>query len=524
MKTIIYNSFIFVFSCFFVQTINAQDPNWAVNSANYQYSMTFTAFLNVNGTTLASTNDKVAAFVNGEIRGVAHVEFVASVNKYVSYLSVYANSDKEIISFKIYNSSSQAVVNTNKTAIFSIDGNLGGISQSYSIANPELNENAVFNSFKFLGITAVAEEITSDKITIVLPKNTNLNSLTPVFNSSVNSKVFVAGILQESESDSHDFTNPIVYKILSENEANLSTYTVKVTKALNENPTTVAISTSENVQTNTIPVALNITFSKVVSDFEVSDFVLENAVISSFSTLDSQTYNVAIIPISQGDFSAQIPAGVSFDENNNKNESSNKIKLTYNILKPIISSISVEKDAASRWFLVTFTKDVLNVDTADFELIGSASSGLTISNVSAISANLYKIEILNSNSEIGVVSLQLKSTSDIKDFFGNTIVLSEFEAFFLNTIVLSTEDVFSNTSFSMYPNPTSDFIKLKSAEIEHKQIFIYDTNGKEVFSKKFYQKEIIQEIIIDVKKLKTGLYFLKLISKNGNTTKKIIKI
>ena len=81
----------------------AQDPNWSVNSANYQYSMTFTAFLNVNGTALTSTNDKVGAFINGELRGVASVVYVSSADKYVVFLSVFANTNGETISFKIYN-------------------------------------------------------------------------------------------------------------------------------------------------------------------------------------------------------------------------------------------------------------------------------------------------------------------------------------------------------------------------------------------------------------------------------------
>jgi hypothetical protein len=115
---------------FWIQNLQAQDPNWSFNTSDYQYSMTFTAFLNVDGTTLTSANDKVAAFVNGEIRGVANVVYVASANKYVTYLSVYANTDNETISFKIYNSSSDTVVNIDKTINFSIDENIGGIAQA----------------------------------------------------------------------------------------------------------------------------------------------------------------------------------------------------------------------------------------------------------------------------------------------------------------------------------------------------------------------------------------------------------
>jgi hypothetical protein len=195
MKTNLF--FIFLIG-FFIKSVNAQNPNWSVNAASYQYSMTFTTFLNVNGTTLINSNDAVAAFVNGEIRGVSMVQYVASANKYIAFLTVFANTDNEIINFKIYNSTSNNVVNIDTSEIFKIDGHLGGIFQSYSIASPKLNESAQITSFKLDGITAVSTNISSDKITIVIPNNSDVSSLTPVFESSAKSKVFVNEVKQTS--------------------------------------------------------------------------------------------------------------------------------------------------------------------------------------------------------------------------------------------------------------------------------------------------------------------------------------
>jgi hypothetical protein len=400
--------------------------------------MTFTAFLNVNGTTLNGVNDKVAAFVNGEIRGVSAVVYEATANKYVTYLSVFANTDKETINFKIYNSATDLVVDINKSTGFRIDGNVGGIFQSFSIASPQLNENAVFNSFNFAGISSVNEVITSDKVNIVLPDNTSVTSLMAVFETSVKSKVFIDGVLQTSGNTAHNFTNALIYKVLSENEATLTIYEVSVSVALNNNPTTVIISSSENLHTNAIPVSLDIAFSKVISGFKKSDFTIENGVISTFTTSDFQNYKVAIIPLSQGNFSVQIPANISLDENGNPNEFSNKVNFIYDISKPLISAISIEEDTDSWWFLVTFNEAVLNVDVTDFDLKGAASNALTISDVFTISSNVYKVSIASSNSENGVISLQLNENSDIKDLAGNTSVLSEFEAYFRrNTSSLS---------------------------------------------------------------------------------------
>ncbi|TXD51036.1 MULTISPECIES: Ig-like domain-containing protein [unclassified Polaribacter] len=465
MKTVLNKLFFIVFVGLFIQTIKAQDPNWSVNSASYQYSMTFTAFLNVNGTTLNGVNDKVAAFVNGEIRGVSAVVFEASANKYVTYLSVFANTDKETINFKIYNSATDLVVNINKSTDFRIDGNVGGIFQSFSIASPQLNENAVFNSFNFAGISSVNEEITSDKINIVLPENTSVTSLTAVFETSVKSKVFIDGVLQTSGNTAQNFTNALIYKVLSENEATLTIYEVSVSVALNNNPTTVIISSLVNLNTNSSPVSLDIAFSKVVSGFEKSDFIVENGVLSTFTTSDFQNYKVAIIPFSQGNFSVQVPANISLDENGNPNEFSNKVNFIYDISKPLISAISIEEDTDSWWFLVTFNEAVLNVDVTDFQLKGAASNALTISEVLLISSNVYKVSIASSNLEIGIISLQLNGNSDIKDLAGNTNVLSEFEAYFMsNTSSVSNSVVakmFLEGAYNVSSGMMNDDLRVK---------------------------------------------------------------
>lgn len=518
MKTIIYKILCIAFTSFWVQNLNAQDPNWTVNISNYQYSMTFTTFLNVDGKTLTATNDKVAAFVNGELRGVTNVIYVTSVNKYVAYLTVYANTNNEIINFKIYDSAKDVVVNIDKNETFAIDENVGGIFQSYSIASPALSDKAVFNSFNFSGITALSKDISSDKINIVLPKDTNLSALIPVYNSSIRSKVFVEDILQESGNSTQDFTNLIIYNVLSENEAVLTSYEVSVTSTVNENPTTVTILNPGNL--NIVPIPLNISFSNNTIGFDVSDFIIENAIISSFIKIDSKNFKVEIIPLSQGLLSAQVKEGSTIDEDNNQNEISNKLAIIYDINKPLIHIVSVDTNADSWWFIVDFNEDVLNVDKTDFKLKGVAANSLVISSIEAISNKQYKVNISNSNTETGVISLQLNNESDIIDNSDNKIILSEFEAYFLNNEVLSIKDNFFLNDVSITPNPVVNLLKVSLKEGFLKQVVIFDINGKIVYSKKSNQNKLT----INFENKTQGIYFLRIISDKGIQTKKIIKI
>lgn len=432
MKVFIYKIVLISTFCMIYENVQGQVSDWSVNAANYQYSMTFTAFLSVNGTVLTSVNDKVFAFVGDEVRGVSNVEYIESVDKYVTFLTVYANTNNEIINFKIYNSNTQFVEEVEKTAIFKIDESLGSVFQSYSISNSQLNNEAIFNFFGFMEMSAISTEILSDKINIILPQNTDLTNLTPEFTTSDNSKVFVNNILQETESITKDFTRPIVYEVLSEDEVNLNEYEVSVANFVNNEPITVIVSNSGVTNVNSVPISLDVTFSEVVSGFQTTSLLLENAMISSLITEDDKTYKVSLIPLSQGEFSIQVPQEAALDINNNYNEASNKISLTYDIVKPLITNVSIDEDEASWSFLVDFNEEVLNVDVFNFELAGQGSEELEILSIEKVSSIQYKLKVSGISEVLGTVSLKIKETNNITDISGNLLVQTDIEAYFLN--------------------------------------------------------------------------------------------
>ncbi|WP_158841007.1 MBG domain-containing protein [Polaribacter sp. L3A8] len=228
------NSILFIF-LLLVANVYSQSPDWSVNASSYQYNMTFTVFLNVNGTVLINANDKVGAFVNGENRGEATVVYNANAKKYVAYLTVLANTAAETISFKIYDSTNNTIINVPKTEVFEINKNLGGAFQSYSIANPTLNSQAKINSFSYQGIAIENTLITNNTVTIEVLSTVDITNLTPVFTTENNGKVYSNKTLQVSSNNTLDFSNDVVYEVLSEDESQKVLYTVKVKKIVNTN-------------------------------------------------------------------------------------------------------------------------------------------------------------------------------------------------------------------------------------------------------------------------------------------------
>ncbi|MES2689956.1 MAG: LamG-like jellyroll fold domain-containing protein, partial [Bacteroidota bacterium] len=80
--------------------------NWAVNSQNYQNSMSIVGQVRINNVISTNADDKLAVFVNGECRGIANLQYFPQIDRYYAFLNVYSNvTQGETLEFKIWNAS-----------------------------------------------------------------------------------------------------------------------------------------------------------------------------------------------------------------------------------------------------------------------------------------------------------------------------------------------------------------------------------------------------------------------------------
>ena len=82
---------------------------------------------------------------------------------------------------------------------------------------------------------------------------------------------------------------------------------------------------------------------------------------------------------------------------------------------------------------------------------------------------------------------------------------------------------FNLLGFSMYPNPTTNYVNLSfSNASKNIDIAVFDVLGKQVFSKQ--KAELIDSsFTLDVSNYNNGLYFVKINSEGKTITKKLIK-
>lgn len=108
-----------------VLDVSCMAPEWAINPAAYQYSMSIIARVAAEGSELTNENDFVAAFVGNQLRGIARPQDVA--NDTLVFLTVFSNrTDGETVRFEVWDDDRcKHYHSTAERAPFSADNVLG---------------------------------------------------------------------------------------------------------------------------------------------------------------------------------------------------------------------------------------------------------------------------------------------------------------------------------------------------------------------------------------------------------------
>src|SRR5690554_2134948 len=86
----------------------------------------------------------------------------------------------------------------------------------------------------------------------------------------------------------------------------------------------------------------------------------------------------------------------------------------------------------------------------------------------------------------------------------------------------SSTDQFTETAFSIYPNPTTDVLNITSTSTENiTQAKIYDLSGKQLLHLTFDKHQAQQQIAVE--HLASGIYIIELASEKHTQKTKFIK-
>jgi len=79
-----------------------------------------------------------------------------------------------------------------------------------------------------------------------------------------------------------------------------------------------------------------------------------------------------------------------------------------------------------------------------------------------------------------------------------------------------------NTKFTLYPNPANNELRITNYELRDGVIEIFDVYGRKVKGEGRKEKGE-KEVVVDVSNLASGIYFIRLIDKNGIAVQRFIK-
>lgn len=109
----------------------AGTPAWQVAPAAFEQSMSVTAAVTLRGQTPESNGHLLAAFVGGQVRGVAAP--VVVLDRELYFLSIYANVAGEAITFQYYDATDDRIYPVKETLSFSANALLGNPQEPLTV-------------------------------------------------------------------------------------------------------------------------------------------------------------------------------------------------------------------------------------------------------------------------------------------------------------------------------------------------------------------------------------------------------
>ena len=162
----------------------AEEPDWNVNSTDFDFSMNIVGRVKIEGKFSEDRYDKIAAFIDGEVRGTAYLVYNAAFKEYFAYLTVYSNNVYgENIAFSIWDASQGKIIEAEidgiSTTIFKENEVIG------SLRNPVIFENS----------DILVQEIELNKgwtwvsLNVNDPNFSNINTLTQGLNLETDDRI-----------------------------------------------------------------------------------------------------------------------------------------------------------------------------------------------------------------------------------------------------------------------------------------------------------------------------------------------
>lgn len=160
-----YKYLLLAICTMFILPVLYAQPDCAINPSDYEYTMTVTGIAVIHCQESWDENDIIAAFINGEVRGVQALNTDISGRKF-AYMIIYDNDfTGNEITFKIYDASTDSVYDAKQSLMFS-ENAIHGNSDDPFIFNTDYNLTETFLSQDSIDENSLAGNVIAEINTI----------------------------------------------------------------------------------------------------------------------------------------------------------------------------------------------------------------------------------------------------------------------------------------------------------------------------------------------------------------------
>lgn len=108
--------------------IISRSKHWELDPSQYEHNMNVIAFVvDSEDRILLKENDELGLFVQGELRGTGRTMYIPGIDKYILFVTVYANRNGEQIDIKYYSAAEDKVFDIEEKMTFNINDIIGAI-------------------------------------------------------------------------------------------------------------------------------------------------------------------------------------------------------------------------------------------------------------------------------------------------------------------------------------------------------------------------------------------------------------
>jgi len=278
-----------------IGTATFAQPDWSVNPNEYMYSMTITGKLKLNGEFSVNQNDLIAAFINGECRGVTNLKYQPVLDEYLVFLMIYSNDLTGTVSFKIYDYQQDSANFTNETVDFMVNDIVGSVVDPFiftSSTDPPIvyTDQAKILSFSFpnqIGET----RFSGNFLEVELSYESDLGSIIANFTLSSGANAFVSGRKVISGVTPINYYNRVEFIIVSEDLTVSESYFVDVIME-NSMISDIVLSKNEIAENSSSLLIGNLraVFEGLQCEYEISLLSTFTNDVSYFDLVDSSLY------------------------------------------------------------------------------------------------------------------------------------------------------------------------------------------------------------------------------------------